>query len=200
MVSPRTRTTQQGLLIERIGEETLLYDEECHRAYCLNPLASAIWRHCDGSASTKDIAAAVSLEFGTAVEQNLVILALNDFRRDNLLQATDETSPVTILSRRELAMKLGYSAALLLPMVAAIAAPRAAQAYSGCFDCQAVGEPADSEYAPTDEGVSTPLVDRDPATYGYPEMQPRSAPNAPMSLNQTTNNAVSKAESFFSMH
>jgi len=39
------------------------------------------------------------------------------------------------VSRRAVLQQLGVAGAMLLPVVSAIFAPTAAQAYSGCFDC-----------------------------------------------------------------
>ena len=43
---PAARTS--GLVVRELAEETLVYDEERHRAHCLNRTAALVWRHCDG--------------------------------------------------------------------------------------------------------------------------------------------------------
>ena len=48
------------------------------------------------------------------------------------------------MSRRVLLQRLGVGGALLVPAVAAIVAPTAAQAYSGCVDCTSSVVPAQS--------------------------------------------------------
>ena len=116
--------------VERVGEETLVYDEARHKAFCLNQTSSAIWRMCDGTRTPAQIAAAVTLELQESVTEELVVFALDQLRQDGLLQATPAPA-LPRLSRRELVEKLGVRALILLPAVAAVLVPEAAQALSG---------------------------------------------------------------------
>jgi Coenzyme PQQ synthesis protein D (PqqD) len=118
----------RDLSVEQIGAETLVYDERRHKAFCLNITSSAIWRRCDGTQTVEQIAAAVTLELAAPITADLVLFALGELRRDGLLEA-DATVPATGLSRRDMVQKIGIRAALLLPVIAAIVAPKAAQAY-----------------------------------------------------------------------
>ena len=126
---------RMDFIIETVDGETLLYDQQRHKAFCLNCIASAIWRLCDGAHNTAQIADAASVELGTAISEEAVLLAFEDFRRDDLIEPSVEPLPAAMLSRRDIAIKLGVSAAMMLPVIAAVVAPRAAQAYSGCADC-----------------------------------------------------------------
>jgi hypothetical protein len=129
------RSIQQGICIEQIGPETLIYDERSHKAFCLNATSSSVWRKCDGAHTVEQIAAAVTLELAMPVSEELVQYALGELRHDGLLEASPVSTAVPEISRRDMMQKLGFRAALLLPVVAMVIAPKAAHATSGCIDC-----------------------------------------------------------------
>ncbi len=120
----------QDICVEQIGLETLVYDEQRHKAFCLNATSSAIWRRCDGTQTVEQIAAAVTLELAAPITGDVVLFALGELRRDGLLEV-DTAVSAAVISRRDMVQKIGIRAALLLPVVAAIVAPKAAQAYGG---------------------------------------------------------------------
>jgi hypothetical protein len=145
-ISPGQIATQE------IGDETLVYDERRHMAFCLNSSISAVWRLADGERTVATIALEASRELGVEIGEELVTFALGELRENGLLEAATryqpeaegegspsqvETSSRTVadrmLSRRSMLARL--SAAALLPVVTSILAPTAAQAYSGCVDC-----------------------------------------------------------------
>ena len=126
--SPRRNGSNTS--VERVGDETLVYDEARHTAFCLNRTSSAIWRLCDGFHTSAQIAAAVSLELAEPLTEELVVFALDQLSADGLLQAASATS-LPRLTRRELVEKLGVRALVLLPAVATVLVPEAAQALSG---------------------------------------------------------------------
>lgn len=128
------RSIRQEISVQQIGTETLVYDERRHRAYCLNESLSAIWRLADGERTVAEMCEAASAELKTPVSEELVLYALDELRRDGLMElSVDE--PRTTISRRAMLQRLGVGGALLLPAIASIVAPTAAQAYSGCVDC-----------------------------------------------------------------
>ena len=137
------RKVSQDLSIQHVGEETLIYDETRHLAYCLNRVSSAVWNRCDGAHSVPAIAAALTAQFGQTVSEEIVALALGQLEKDHLLEpASGEpglAEPVSaellaLASRRQLLIKLGVGAAMMLPFIAIVAAPKAAQAYFGSVD------------------------------------------------------------------
>jgi coenzyme PQQ synthesis protein D (PqqD) len=129
------RRTHEQISIQQVGAETLLYDERRHMAFCLNRTSSLIWRLADGGHTIAQISAAVSLELKTAESEELVLFALDELRRDGLIEPCGRPDAAEPISRRALLQRLGVGGAMLLPVVSAIVAPTAAQAYSGCFDC-----------------------------------------------------------------
>ena len=69
------------------------------------------------------------------MSEEFVLFALKELQADGLVQPTPIAGAGMTLSRRAMLQKLGVGGALLLPAVAAIVAPTAAQAYNGCVDC-----------------------------------------------------------------
>jgi hypothetical protein len=126
---------KRHISIQQIGAETLVYDERRHRAYCLNGSSSVIWRLADGAHTVAEIREAASVELKTRVSEEFVAYALEELRRDGLMEpsAVEEARPA--ISRRAVLQRLGVGSVLLLPAIASIVAPTAAQAYSGCVDC-----------------------------------------------------------------
>jgi hypothetical protein len=116
------------LVLKTVGDEVLVYDLARHRAHSLNRVAAAVWRACDGTRDQAAIAAALREADGTPVTLEAVRYALAELGRARLLTGPAGEAGIT---RRELARRLGTAAAVALPIVTSIVAPRAAQAQSG---------------------------------------------------------------------
>jgi hypothetical protein len=129
------RRIRQDISTQQVGSEMLLYDRRRHQAFCLNPGSSVIWSLADGERSIGEIAAAASLQLESPVSDEFVLLALEELRREGLIEPVASTAPAPTHSRRALMQSIGLGGALLLPAIAAIVAPTAAQAYGGCVDC-----------------------------------------------------------------
>ncbi len=131
----RPRARRDGLVVERLDGETLVYDLARHRAYCLNPTASVVWDACDGRATQEQIARRVSEALGLPADAALVELALAGLDRARLLErgCAPLRSKAARLTRREAVRRLGLAAAAV-PMVAGIVAPAAAQAATCLID------------------------------------------------------------------
>lgn len=120
---PKSR--HDGLLIDHVGDETIVYDEQRQQAHSLNRSASLVWEHSDGARSVPQLAALVGNELGVDANESLVEYALEELARVDLLEA-----PV---SRRDVVRKLSVAGAAIIaiPMVLSIAAPTPAMAASG---------------------------------------------------------------------
>ena len=126
-LNPRAR--KDGLIVQNLPDETLVYDLERDRAHCLNQTAAFVWRHCDGRANAKEIARALNRQTKQPVDEKLVWLAIDQLGRNHLLTETPALPPhVTGLNRREVMRALGLTAAVAIPVVASIVAPLPAQA------------------------------------------------------------------------
>jgi coenzyme PQQ synthesis protein D (PqqD) len=131
LTKPRAR--KEGLVVQDLPDETLVYDLERDRAHCLNQTAAFVWRQCDGKMSPREIASALKQKTDTPVDEKLVWLALDQLGRNHLLTDLPVPPPkIASMNRRELVRVLGISAAVALPVVASIVAPVPAQAATGC--------------------------------------------------------------------
>lgn len=133
--TPKAR--QEGLVIQQLEDEVLVYDHERFKAHCLNQTAALVWKHCDGKKTTRDIALALTKEAGSPVGEEVVWLALGQLGQSRLL-----TERVKLphgqagISRREVIRRVGIAAAVALPIVTSIVAPKAAHA----INCRAAGQ------------------------------------------------------------
>lgn len=116
-----------GLIVQELADEVLIYDEQQHKAHCLNQTAAVVWQQCDGKRDISDIARRASAALGAAVGEEMVWLAVDELGKRQLLKEQLELgTPGT--SRREMMRRLGVGAAVALPLVVSIVAPRAADA------------------------------------------------------------------------
>ena len=137
-VMPQAR--RNGLLVQDLAEEVLVYDTERHKAHCLNPMAAAVWRQCDGRTGVAGIARRLQQELSTPVDGAVVWSAIAQLSRARLLTGeVQRSSEEAGLSRRELMLMLGAAAASV-PLVTTITAPAAAQGAS-CLEEGAVCDP-----------------------------------------------------------
>jgi Coenzyme PQQ synthesis protein D (PqqD) len=124
----------EGLLIQELPDEVLVYDLESYRAHCLNRIAALVWRHCDGKTDVGRITEILADELDSPVSEDVVWFALRRLGRARLLQ--ERVAPpddVGKHSRRELVRAFGL--ALLLPAVTSIIAPTAASAQTCVGNC-----------------------------------------------------------------
>ena len=141
---PKAR--KEKLVVREFANELLVYDKERHEAHCLNRTAALVWKHCDGHTSVEEISRHLATETGgdgrTTVDERLVWYALNQFKRDHLLEDELEVPAGVLasmnggLNRRQVMRVLGISI-VALPLVTSMIAPTPAQAAT----CLAAGAP-----------------------------------------------------------
>jgi hypothetical protein len=136
---------EEGLIVQELADETLVYDRESHRAHCLNRAAGLVWRRCDGRTSRGAIAAQVGAALEFAADEAFVQLALRQLGAAGLLRAWPLESGGggggrPRCTRREVARRLALAGrlALLLPVVESIVAPTPAVAASCVQSCAGV--------------------------------------------------------------
>jgi hypothetical protein len=127
----------EGLVVQEMPEEVLVYDLNTNKAHCLNKSAAAVWKNCDGTNSISDIAAILKNEFKTPVTEDFVWLAIDQLSKDELLEQK-LTAPANGLTRREAMRRVALASLVALPVVASLTAPSAAQAASVCQNQGAV--------------------------------------------------------------
>jgi hypothetical protein len=130
------RRIQQGISVQQVGTETLVYDEGRHDGLLSErEFSSVIWKLANGERTVAQIGSEASIQLKTPVSEDLVLYAIGELRGDGLIEPSPTGHIGPAISRRAVLRRLGVGGAMLLPVVAAIVAPTAAQAYSGCFDC-----------------------------------------------------------------
>lgn len=124
-----------GLLVEKVGDETVIYDTVSKHAHCLSPLAAAVFEHCDGRTPVDQAAKAVSESLGEPVDAVRVLDAVAQLEERELM-----APPPTLrasLSRREMIRRTAAvgAAAAATPLIVSIVAPTpAAAATPTCGD------------------------------------------------------------------
>lgn len=120
-----------NLVIQEFAEELLIYDLDKNKAYCLNETSAMIWRECDGTKSTREISQSISQKLKTEVSEDIVWIALNQLKIDNLLANNEQFfTPFDGLKRREIIKRIGISSIIVLPLISSVVAPTAAHAQS----------------------------------------------------------------------
>lgn len=138
-VIPAARTA--GLLVERVGDETVIYDTETKQAHCLKPLAAFVFEAADGSSDAARVAALATERLGERIDSTQVLDAVAQLEQVGLL-----ASPLVVvasderISRRAAVKRIGAfgAAATSIPLVMSIVAPAAAFASgvpTGCTGC-----------------------------------------------------------------
>jgi hypothetical protein len=132
----RPTARRDGLVVQHFDNEVLVYDLEASKAFCLNKTASMVWLKCDGRRSSAEISRCLNAD-GIAIDERVVDFAIDLLACEKLVESGTECRLLkTTRSRREAIRQLGMASALL-PIVASVVAPAAAQVGS----CLAVDTP-----------------------------------------------------------
>lgn len=123
------RAKEEGLVVQEMPDELLVYDLVRHKAHCLNQTAALVWKRCDGKTSVKQMIRLLEKETDGPVDEAVVNLAFDQLAKAHLLQDHQGKWPGDAgISRREVMRRIGVAAAVSLPVVTSIVAPTAAQA------------------------------------------------------------------------
>ena len=106
----------EGLLIEHVGDETVIYDMVSKHAHCLKPLAALVFDCSDGRTTAGEIARTAEQRLGFGVTEADVADAVSQLGSLGLLQ-----TPLVVLpgvegngngvSRREMLRRVGFAGA-----------------------------------------------------------------------------------------
>lgn len=120
---------RQGLVIDDLPDEVLVYDLDRHQAHCLNRTAALVWRHCDGRTAPPEIARRLQVELDGPCNEDLVWLALRQLEKQHLLEQSISLPPrFAGVSRRQVIRNLSVAAAVAVPLITSLIAPTPAQA------------------------------------------------------------------------
>lgn len=129
-MTPRAR--RDGLLVEALADELLVFDERTQKCHVLNRTAAAVWRRCDGRAGITELAQVAAGASGLPARDEIARLALDHLNAAGLIEDAPPVGGRSAISRRAVVRRLGLAAGLaaLLPAVESMVAPRAAEAQS----------------------------------------------------------------------
>jgi hypothetical protein len=80
---------KEGVLLEKLEDECLLYDENQMKLHVLNPVAGFVWEMCDGATSISDMEEKVRENFEVPGEVTL---------KEDLLDIIREFADLELLS------------------------------------------------------------------------------------------------------
>jgi hypothetical protein len=129
MGSNKPRSRKEDLVIQPANGEVLVYDLRSNRALCLNETSALIWEACDGTKDSNELKNSVSGKLGSAVSDDLVWLALDQLKKEQLLETGYEPdNRFAGVSRREVIKKIGLGSMVAVPVIAGLVAPKAIHA------------------------------------------------------------------------
>lgn len=129
--TPKGRS--EGIVMKEFMEETLIYEIETHKCFCLNSTAARIWNLCNGKRSISEIAEQLSIDLKSTVSDEMVLFTLSELKKFNLLSIDEDTTFLPSgMPRRELIKKAALTSMIALPAIASLVAPTAAMAASTC--------------------------------------------------------------------
>jgi hypothetical protein len=138
---------RDGLVVQSIDQELIVYDPHTHQAHSLNRAAAAVFQHVDGKTPTAEIAGKLGLELRGASGERVVRVALDRLGAVGLL------NPAVNPRRRAIVRGL---AAALVPVVTSVVVPKAAAALSCIPPGSFCSGPTPCCYGHTCTGVPTP--------------------------------------------
>jgi hypothetical protein len=124
-----TRFKQKKLIARTIDDELLLFDKKTSTAHCLNGIAGEMWMACKRQSSAADVTDFLRSRW-PEMEEEVVGASLSRMAAAGLLEETIDEENIST-ARRELIRKLGFTAAVVLPIVVtSVLIPPAASAAS----------------------------------------------------------------------
>lgn len=134
----RPSARKRELVVQDVGEETLVYDLSRHKAHCLNRSAKLLWSNCDGQRSVKEIRTILAKDIDGSIDDSWILFGIAQLEKAHLLEERITTREEgAILTRREMAKRVGWAALIAVPVVSSILAPTVQAAAS----CLAAGAP-----------------------------------------------------------
>lgn len=122
---PKSR--DEDLACQELPDEMLVYDLKNHKAHCLNPTASQIWKACDGKTTVPEISKRLAQELNAPISEDVVWLALDQLGKSRLLEKrVVPPTGIERVTRRQAMRRLGL--VVTLPLVTSIIAPTAVHA------------------------------------------------------------------------
>ena len=103
-----------NIVVQDLESEVLIYDLTINKAYCLNQTAALVYQLSDGRRTVAEISELMSKELKTKVSEDLVWLALDGLKKDNLLENNEQFEiGYNGLSRRQVIKKVGLASMVM---------------------------------------------------------------------------------------
>jgi len=118
---------QNGIVVQEMPDEVLVYDLDSNKAHCLNQSAALVWKSCDGTNTVADIVK----QFDGKVTEDFVWLAIDQLSENGLLQG-GITPRFKGQSRRQVLKTIGLASMVALPVIASLVAPSNALGAVSC--------------------------------------------------------------------
>jgi hypothetical protein len=128
-IVPKAR--KENLVVQELDGEVLIYDLDKNKAFCLNEASALVWQACDGNKDVSEIRNSLGKQLNSPVNDDFVWLALDQLKKENLIENKDEiAADFNGMSRRSVIKKVGLAVVVALPLVTSLVAPTAAAAQS----------------------------------------------------------------------
>ena len=118
------------IVTQELAGELLIYNVVTDRAFCLNETSAFVWKQSDGQKTVGEIKGLMEREYKTAVNEDLIWLALDQLGSDQLLESeleVEQEDKFIGISRREVVRRIAMSSLIALPVIASLATPVHAQ-------------------------------------------------------------------------
>jgi hypothetical protein len=120
----------EGLLIENVADEVVVYDVEGKEAHCLSALPAVVFMNCDGRTSLADLADVAGKKLGRTVSTEDVQDVLTELQNRDLLTA--RADGMGAMTRRSMLRKSAIAGGVVTaaPLISSVFAPPALAANS----------------------------------------------------------------------
>jgi hypothetical protein len=126
---PLTKVGNNHIVVEDLPNEALIYDSSKNKLHALTPIATAVWKRCDGKTSVAEIVRQVEADLNKELGEDVTWLALEELEKNGLLE-TPVSIPSDSMSRRAMMKTAALAFAISLPLVTTMIAPTPARAQS----------------------------------------------------------------------
>lgn len=120
-----------GLVVQEMPDEVLVYDMDTNKAHCLNQSAAFVWKSCDGNNTVGDIVRQFEANGNGKVTEDFVWLAIDQLNENGLMDS--KIAPrFEGQSRRHVLKTIGLASMVALPVIASLVAPQKALGSVSC--------------------------------------------------------------------
>lgn len=132
MLSKLPRSKTENIVVQNLESETLIYNLETNKVFCLNETSALVYQACNGQTNFEEIKNKHNLP------DEVIFLALDLLKKENLLEE-NFSSPLEGMKRREVIKKIGLTSMIALPIISSLMAPTSIMAAASCGGTSAPG-------------------------------------------------------------